>query len=164
MQREYEPLVQEFLQLLREQFGDRVVAALVFGSVARGTARPDSDVDLCLVVRNLPTSRYRRHQLVAPVVEALRTTPSYSDLVGRGYAPEMAIILYTPEEIAETKPIFLDMVEEGEILEDDGTFRKKLASLRERLRELGSRKVLLPDGTYYWLLKPGLRFGDVIEL
>ncbi len=39
MQQEYVPLVQEFLRLLRDQFGDRVIAALVFGSVAR--ARPD---------------------------------------------------------------------------------------------------------------------------
>ncbi len=164
MQKEYEPLVQEFLRLLRERFGDRVVAALVFGSVARGTARPDSDVDLCLVMRDLSPSRYRRHQAVAPVVEALRMTPSYLELVGRGYAPDLATILYTPEEMTETKPIFLDMVEEGEILLDDGTLRNKFDSLRERLRELGSRKVSLPDGTYYWLLKPGLRFGDVIEL
>ena len=164
MQKEYEPLVQEFLRLLRERFGDRMVAALVFGSVARGTARPDSDVDLCLVMRDLPTSRYRRHQVVAPVVEALRIAPSYSDLVGRGYMPDMAIIIYTPEDVTETKPIFLDMVAEGEILMDDGTLRNKFDSLRERLRELGSRKVSLPDGTYYWLLRPGLRFGDVIEL
>ena len=57
-----------------------------------------------------------------------------------------------------------DMVAEGEILMDDGTLRNKFDSLRERLRELGSRKVSLPDGTYYWLLRPGLRFGDVIEL
>ncbi len=115
-------------------------------------------------MRGLPTSRYRRHQVVAPVVEALRMSPPYLELVGRGYAPDMAIIIYTPEDIAETKPIFLDMVEEGEILMDDGTLRSKLDSLRERLRELGSRKISLPDGTYYWLLKPGLRFGDVIEL
>ena len=39
MHREYEPLMQEFLRLLREEFGERVRSLLVFGSVARGTAR-----------------------------------------------------------------------------------------------------------------------------
>lgn len=59
MQREYEPLMQELLRLLREEFGDRVRSLLVFGSVARGAARPDSDVDMCVVLRELPVSRYR---------------------------------------------------------------------------------------------------------
>ena len=164
MQREYEPLVQEFLQLLREQFGDRLVALLVFGSVARGTARPDSDVDLCLVIRDLPTSRYRRHQSLSPVLEELRRAPAYTGLAQLGYTPDIAAILYTPEEIVETKPIFLGMVEDGVMIVDDGTLGGKLASLRARLRELGSRKVTLDDGTSYWLLKPDLKFGDLVEL
>lgn len=63
-----------------------------------------------------------------------------------------------------TKPIFLDLVEEGIMLRDDGTFRTKLNHLHERMKALGSRKVTLDDGTYYWLLKPGMRFGEVIEL
>ncbi|MGH7232259.1 MAG: nucleotidyltransferase domain-containing protein, partial [Nitrospiraceae bacterium] len=72
--------------------------------------------------------------------------------------------LYTPEDIQETKPIFLDLVEEGVLLRDDGTLQTKLNQLRERMKVLGSRKVVLEDGTYYWLLKPGIRFGEVIEL
>ncbi len=164
MQHEYEPLVREFLKLLQEHFGDRLVSLLVFGSVARGNARPESDVDVCLVLRDLPRSRYHRHQILSPILAQLRRGPSYNDLVERGYAPDISALLYTPEEIKETKPIFLDMVEEGEMILDDGTLRNKLDSLRHRLRELGSRKISLPDGTYYWLLKPDLKFGEVFEL
>lgn len=164
MQREYEPLIHELLRLLREEFGDRVRSLLVFGSVARGTARSDSDVDLCVVIRELPVSRYRRHQLLSPVLEGLRRSVAYEELIRRGYAPDVAAIFYTPEEIQETKPIFLDLVEEGVLIHDDGTLRAKLDQLRVRMKTLGSRKVVLDDGTYYWLLKPGLRFGEVIEL
>lgn len=164
MQQEYEPLVREFLRLLLEEFGDRVRSLLVFGSVARGTARLDSDVDVCLVIRDLPVSRYRRHQLLSPVLERLRHSAAYEELIGRGYTPDVAAILYTPEEMQHTKPIFLDLVEDGLLLHDDGTVRAKLDQLRVRMKTLGSRKVVLEDGTYYWLLKPGLRFGEVIEL
>lgn len=164
MQREYAGLVEECIRLLREEFGDRVRSVLLFGSVARGTARPDSDVDLCLVIRDLPVSRYRRHQLLTPVLERFRRSAAYEDLIGRGYTPDVAAILYTPEEIQHTKPIFLDLVEDGVLLHDDGTMRAKLDQLRARMKTLGSRKVVLGDGTYYWLLKPGLRFGEVIEL
>lgn len=164
MQREYEPLVQEFLRLLLEEFGERVRSVVVFGSVARGTARPDSDVDVCLVIRDLPVSRYQRHQLVGPVLERLRRSAAYAALVQRGYAPDIAAILYTPEEMQQTKPLFLDMVEDGVALRDDGTVRVKFEQLRARMKTLGSRRIVLDDGTYYWLLKPGLRFGEVIEL
>lgn len=164
MQREYEPLMQELLRLLWEEFGHRVRSLLVFGSVARGTARPDSDVDVCVVIRELPVSRYRRHQLLGPVMERLRQSAAYEELIRRGYTPDVAAILYTPEEFQETKPIFLDLVEEAVLLHDDGTVRTKLDQLRARMRTLGSRKIVLDDGTYYWLLKPDLRFGEVIEL
>ena len=41
---------------------------------------------------------------------------------------------------------------------------RKLASLRLRLRELGSRRVELADGSWYWDLKPDVRPGEVIAL
>ncbi len=40
MQREYEPLVQEFLRLLREEFSGQVRSMLVFGPVGRDTPAP----------------------------------------------------------------------------------------------------------------------------
>lgn len=150
--------------MLVAEFGDRVVSVLVFGSVARGTARPGSDVDLCVVIRDLPLSRYRRHQLLTQVLTALRSGRAYCEAIQRGYTPDFSILLYTPDEVKETKPIFLDMVEEAIVVLDDGTMQTKLESLRRRLRELGSRKVTLSDGTYYWLIKPDLRFGEVVEL
>lgn len=164
MQHEYEPLIREFLRLLHEEFGERVRALVVFGSVARATARPESDVDICVVIRELPVSRYRRHQVVSPVLERLRHSVEYEALTRRGYSPDIAAILYTPEEFQETKPIFLDLVGEGVVLYDDGTVGAKFDQLRARMAALGTRKIMLDDGTYYWLLKPGMRFGEVIEL
>lgn len=91
MQPEYQPLLDEFLRLLLAEFGDRVVSVLLFGSVARRTARPDSDVDVCLVIRGLPASQYRRHQLLTPVLETLYETAAYRNLVARGYSPDIAL-------------------------------------------------------------------------
>ena len=69
MQHEYAALLEELIRLLREEFDDRLRSVLLFGSVARGTARPDSDVDVCLVINDLPVSRYGRHQLLSPILE-----------------------------------------------------------------------------------------------
>ncbi|MDX2092449.1 MAG: nucleotidyltransferase domain-containing protein [Kofleriaceae bacterium] len=42
-----------FATAVRARFGSRVHAILVFGSRARGDARPDSDVDVAVVVDGL---------------------------------------------------------------------------------------------------------------
>lgn len=56
-------------------------------------------------------------------------------------------------------------VEDARILHDrGGFFATVLAGLRERLRELGARRVFLEDGSCYWDLKPDYRFGEIFEI
>lgn len=45
-------LINELVKRLTEKLGDNIVKVVLFGSTARGTASPRSDVDLILVVRN----------------------------------------------------------------------------------------------------------------
>ncbi len=164
MQEEYRDLLGDFVDLLRQRFGDDLVSVVLYGSVATGTARPTSDVDVCVVIRNLPSSLRERTKLITPLLPALRNRPGYRTLESRGYFPEVMPIFYTPEEVGKTRPIFLDMVEDSEILLDDGTFSTKLAGLRERLAALGSQRITLEDGTRYWVLKPDLKPGEVVTL
>jgi len=48
---------------LCETFGERLIAVVVYGSHARGTALPRSDVDLLVVVRGLPREGESIHRL-----------------------------------------------------------------------------------------------------
>jgi hypothetical protein len=50
------------------------------------------------------------------------------------------------------------------LFDRDGFFESVLDELRARMRALGSRRVMLPDGSWYWDLKPDFRFGEVVEL
>lgn len=45
-----------------------------------------------------------------------------------------------------------------------GVLRRKLQSIRSRLRELGSRRIELADGSWYWDLKPDMRPGEIVTL
>jgi len=156
----YSTLIRDFIGLLREGFADNLVAVVLYGSVARGKARKDSDIDICLVFKSLPQSQHKRTLLIFPLLKAIREKESYQRLYREGYLPEISPILYTAEEMQDTKPIFLDMVEDGIILLDDGTFQSKLTKIKEKMKKYGSRKVILEDGSYYWILKPGLKLGE----
>jgi tRNA nucleotidyltransferase (CCA-adding enzyme) len=56
---------------LRGAVGDRLVSLVVYGSRARGTHRPDSDLDVPIVIRELPRLRAERHALLRPIKEAI---------------------------------------------------------------------------------------------
>lgn len=74
-------------------------------------------------------------------------------------------MILTKEEAQVNRFLFLDMIEEAIILHDsEGFFRKRLDMLRQRLDELGAKKVLMEDGSWYWDLKPDLRVGEVFTL
>jgi hypothetical protein len=57
------------------------------------------------------------------------------------------------------------MIFDRVILYDKESFIENvLSKLRERLEELGSLRVTLPNGAWYWILKPDLKVGETIEL
>lgn len=164
MQKEYQTLLKDFIQILKERFKEDIISIVLFGSVARGNAKKESDIDLCIIISNLPKSRFQRNRLLSRPLADLREMYSYKELRMKGYYPDISPVLYTPEEIQDTKPIFLDMVEDGEILLDNGTFRDKLNDIKRRMSELHSRKIVCEDGTWYWELKSGMKLGEVITL
>jgi hypothetical protein len=55
-------------------------------------------------------------------------------------------------------------MDHGIIIYDNGILKRRFESLRKRLSELGSKKVVLEDGSWYWDLKPDWKPGEVIEL
>ena len=46
----YQEAIRELGKRLQQEYGDAIVRVLVFGSVARGTDGPESDVDIMVVV------------------------------------------------------------------------------------------------------------------
>jgi len=156
------PFVGEVLAALREVYGDRLVAAALFGSVARRTARPDSDLDVFVVVEGLPRGHRARLSTFDPVEQRLAT--ALDALAQRGAAVELSPILRTPEDLRVASPLMLDLTEDAVVLLDrNGVLDAALDDLRRRLRRLGSRRVWV--GTrWYWDLKPDYRHGDTFEI
>jgi hypothetical protein len=163
VQDEIESLVPEVLQQLRTAEGENLVSFVLFGSVARGEARLGSDVDLLLVLRELPPERFTRFLIfdraLGPLRGRLRT------LAAAGVAFDWSPLILTIAEARTLRPLYFDLTDEARILHDvGGFFAGVLAEVAGRLRALGARRVRLADGSLYWDLKPDYQPGEVFEL
>lgn len=158
--RDYQVIISRFKHLLLEKFGDKLISLVLFGSIARGTAKQESDIDLLIILKDAPDSYYKR---LEPVIDIeLKLRESLSEKV---QAPLFSSIILSEKEAMENRNIFLDMIDVSIILYDKNNFFKnRLKELKNRLLELGSKKVVLEDKTWYWNLKPDMAAGEAIEL
>lgn len=147
--------LERFVHLLRERLRGDLVSVVLFGSRARGEARPDSDIDLLIVSRGWPPSRLARHGIALAIARE----------ISEDFADALMAVPQSPEEAVNVKPYYLGMLSGHETLWDvDDFFGGVLARLRQRLAELGSRRYVDADGYEYWDLKPDWKPGDVVSL
>lgn len=143
-------------------YGKRLVSVAVFGSVGRGTPRPDSDVDVLIVAEALPDGRVRRVDEFRAIERAL--APRLAELANHGCHTELSPVFKTRAEIEQGSPLLLDLVDDARILYDRDEFlRGALARLRARLAQLGARRIWRGDA-WWWDLKPNYRVGEVFEV
>lgn len=157
----YRPFLETFVARLRKHFGEDVILAVtLFGSVARGEAAADSDLDLLVVHKPVDCN---------PVTEFVRFWFAMREKIAAeassaGLDPRPSPLFLTERELWERPLILLDVLDHGIVLYDCGVLARRLRVLRCRLRQLGSRKVTLEDGTWYWDLKPDWKPGEVFTL
>ncbi len=155
-------LAQAYTEALRESLGEKLVAVVLFGSVARGEATPASDIDLLVVVEGMPAARFQRYAWLEAVDRAVE--PQVQALWEQGIPVEISVILKTPEEAARITPLYLDLTEDARILYEREPFLSSiLERLRQRLRALGAQRKR-QGSIRYWDLKPDFHPGEVIEL
>lgn len=158
----YDQLLTKIVSAAEAAYGNRLVSVVLYGSVARGTMRHDSDMDLLVIARDLPRGRMKRVEEFGAVEEAV--AEEVRRAASRGIDTMLSPVLKTPEEVLAGSPLFLDMVDDARVLYDrDGFFAQQLARLKSRLVELGARRVW-KGNAWYWDLKPDYQPGEVFEL
>ncbi|MDW8034480.1 MAG: nucleotidyltransferase domain-containing protein [Nitrososphaerota archaeon] len=162
LKEKFKEIEDALLQEIKSFYGERLVTIALFGSVARGTYTFDSDIDILIIAKDLPQGRMKRVREFETVEEKIE--PLLSAFKKEGLNTYLSPIIKSPEEAKIGSPLFLDMVEDVKILFDrDNFFSNILARLKQRLKELGSIRVWKGDA-WYWILKPDLKPGEIIEL
>ena len=50
------------------------------------------------------------------------------------------------------------------LYDPESVLARQLDAVRRHMAELGSRRIELPDGSWYWDLKPDWQPGEVVDL
>ena len=151
-----------YSRLLQDELGDNLVAVILFGSVARGEATADSDIDLLVVAESLPAGRFARLEVLGRVDG--RFEAELRCLRQSAIDTRVVPILKTRREAGRVVPLYLDMVEDAcPLVDRGGFFAEVLTGLRARLAALGAER-RRRGRIRYWILKRDFRPGEIIEL
>jgi len=135
----------------------------VYGTVARGTAKKNSDVDILIVSDDFVGGFGSRIERLLGVEERLR-----EELAWLRKLDVYTSLSFYPlrEEEAEKVPLlFLDLTEEAVILYDKNRFLERvLTEFKAKLLRLGAKRVFIDKENWYWDLKPDYKFGEEITL
>lgn len=160
----YKDLLFEFKKILLKKIGDDLISVVLYGSVARGCAKKKSDIDLLIIME------YEKDyfEMLKPLMDAykkLKEKDVYGKFLKKGVKPYFSFLVFSRKEASKNRWIYLDMVEDSIILYDkDNFFKNKIKEFKKRLKELGSRRIRLPDGRWYWEIKPSLKSGEIFEI
>ena len=117
---------EQAVEALRKALGDRLVAVVLFGSRARGDARPDSDWDLLVIAEGLPENRFDRQLAI-------------NGLLFGNCDGAISVTARTSDEFASHVPsLYLDIALDGRVLHDPtGYAAERLSTLRRLIKEAG---------------------------
>lgn len=121
---EYRAIAKEFAARVQREMGQAVDSIVLYGSVARGEAGSNSDIDILLIADS--RSAYER---ASDIREQVMYEHNYDALI--------TLLHYTREELNRVtnlgSPFIENVLDEGVVLHDNGTFagvRKKLLAVR----------------------------------
>lgn len=145
LEQRYRPIIQS----LKNGFKERLKTVVLFGSQARGEARPESDHDLFIVVEDLPIEPVARQRsvraLLLPVLDNLPGTINF--------------VAKKPNEVAANlTPLLLDVCVDGICLYGLAYFQPYRQKAMAALRQAKLKRHRL-EGAYMWLF-PHLPAGD----
>lgn len=151
------PILRTYLYGLFERCKQRIRSVALYGSFARGDYRDNSDIDLLLVIEGFQW----KESLTVEAADRL----AYRLWELRHVYHQVQPYPLTPEQARVHRPLYLDLLEDGLILFDRAGFITKVFhAMKARLMELGAVRQHLSDGSWYWILKPHVREGEIIEV
>lgn len=158
----YYSLIKRYVCSIINELSELIESIVIFGSVARNTARDNSDIDMLIMLKERNkeiNDRFLKIQLT------LYDSEEDQQLMERNIITKIFDIRKTEKELRDNPLILLDILDHGIILYDpNGKMRNLLQDLDKKLKELKAEKIVFEDGKWCWDLKPDWKPGEIVEI
>lgn len=135
----------------------------IYGSVARGRAALNSDIDIMLISDDLSGSLGARIERMYGIEEELRQELQW--LSKNRVHTGLSFYPLRKNEAQRLPSLLLDLIDDAVILYDRNRFLEAtLLELKMKLLRLGARRVFIDKEKWYWDLKPDYKFGETIAV
>lgn len=132
-----ENIAKKLISQLKDIFQTDLRSIILFGSCAKGTAQPYSDIDILIILNKKFTNWTERRDLEIELRKRLyRTVSQVSPKTGSVEELEAALEAHNP--------LILNILDSGIVLYDDGAFAK----LKEHFKQIVATEVLKHED--YW--------------
>lgn len=158
----YSHLLVKLVLELHKKYREKLASVVVFGSVARGTARTDSDVDVLVVSEGFAGSLASRVGELLEVEYKTQVGDELRWLSGKGILAHISFHPYTPDEMRYFRMLFLDLVADGVALFDrGGLFESLRVKFRALLDRMNAERRFISRDRWFWVMDPEARLGVV---
>ena len=114
LKRDYQKILESFTERLLTEFGDKIRSVILFGSVARQEANSNSDIDVLVIADIDFEGKQRIHEISYDIDLANEVYTQIIFFTAGGFKKEIALKSYCIK----------DVLEEGIVIYDDGTYRR----------------------------------------
>jgi predicted nucleotidyltransferase len=159
---------ERYIQLICDTFLNlsknfSLTSLCIYGSVARGKAKFNSDLDILIISDDFKGTLASRIDKLITIEE--KVFDEIERLKRDGIYTSLSFLPLRKEEVTRFPLILLDLTEEGIIIYDEEFFLEKiLVKLKAKLMELNARRIFIDEDTWYWDLKPDYKFGEIISI
>ncbi|MBD3212117.1 MAG: hypothetical protein GF311_05850 [Candidatus Lokiarchaeota archaeon] len=156
----YANLILLLFKLLKEEMQENLLSLGIFGSVARGNAKKDSDLDVFIILNELNASLLERTKLFLKIKRQHPIKNELTFLRSYDINPKLNAILRNRNEL-KLSFFTIDISFDMKIVYDNNVLQEFLDSVLETINENNIERKYLKDGKYY--LDLNLKLGEVFE-
>ncbi|OGF65133.1 MAG: hypothetical protein A2Y62_21280 [Candidatus Fischerbacteria bacterium RBG_13_37_8] len=118
-------LLKDFLSIIRDYWKDNLTSVVLYGISKKDVSHLQSDIDLLIICKQLPQSKWERYDLIMKLLAALepKAEQLYNEI---GIHVYISPILKSQKEAEQINKSYFDLVKEGRVLFDRNNFFQKI--------------------------------------
>ncbi len=152
-------LLRDYVSILKNHFGKKLLSVILFGSCARGDWNQESDIDLLIINKNWQIPSWEKTRILIKLKKDLSKKTSYKILQTMNRHHNISHYPLSDKDFSSLHPIMYDIVVDGIILQETTNFgRNLIKEYRDQLIRNNAVMIVQPTKERFWLIGKKIKF------